>query len=168
MPLALRIFYGRVAQNSSMYTRLSRASRTLPLILGVTTLATVGALLTWDVFPGWFPLNFHAVLGALPLVLISIAYLAYQASHRPSWAELVKAVLLAVAFLLWAANQFWPDLRWATHFNDGAIALFVLDVFLILVGWPSTSPDESFAESPMRCCCNPQHPCPNQVFMDSP
>jgi hypothetical protein len=40
-----------------------------------------------------------------------------------------------------------PDLRQATLFNDFAIALFVLDVFLVMVGWPVTSPDESFAET---------------------
>jgi len=43
----------------------------------------------------------------------------------------------------WAANQLWPDLRQAVLFNDIAIALFVLDVFLVMVGWPATSPDES-------------------------
>ena len=62
--------------------------------------------------------------------------------------EMVKAVMLALAFLFWAANQLWPDLPQATLFNDIAIALFVLDVFLVIVGWPATSPDESFAESP--------------------
>jgi hypothetical protein len=47
----------------------------------------------------------------------------------------------------WAANQLWPDLPQATLFNDIAIALFVLDVFLVIIGWPTTSPDESFAET---------------------
>jgi hypothetical protein len=60
--------------------------------------------------------------------------------------EFVKAILLSIAFFFWAANQLWPDLRAATLFNDIAIALFVLDVFFVIVGWPATSPDESFAE----------------------
>ena len=38
-------------------------------------------------------------------------------------------------------------MRLATLFNDIAIALYVLDVFLVMVGWPTTSPDESFAET---------------------
>ncbi len=58
-----------------------------------------------------------------------------------------KAVLLAAAFLFWAANQFWPEAARATLYNDLAVALFVLDVFFVMVGWPSSSPDESFAES---------------------
>jgi hypothetical protein len=59
----------------------------------------------------------------------------------------VKAILLAAAFVFWAANQLWPDLRQAILFNDIAIALFVLDIFLVMIGWPATSPDESFAET---------------------
>jgi hypothetical protein len=55
--------------------------------------------------------------------------------------------MLAAAFLCWAANQFWPDRRQATLLNDIAIALFVLDVFLVIAGWPSALPDESFAET---------------------
>jgi hypothetical protein len=79
--------------------------------------------------------------------MIAVAYLVYQAMHRPGRMEMLKAALLAAAFLLWAANQMWPELRAATLFNDGAIALFVLDVFLVIVGWPASSPDGSFAET---------------------
>jgi hypothetical protein len=61
--------------------------------------------------------------------------------------EFAKAAMLAVAFLFWAANQIWPNLPQATLFNDIAIGLFVLDVFLVIIGWPATSPDESFAET---------------------
>jgi hypothetical protein len=38
-------------------------------------------------------------------------------------------------------------MRLATLFDDSAIALFVLDVFLVIAGWPATSPDDSFAET---------------------
>jgi hypothetical protein len=79
--------------------------------------------------------------------MIAITYLVYQSLHRPPWRELVKAILLAAAFVLWAANQLWPTSALATLWNDIAIALFVLDVFLVIVGWPATSPDESFAET---------------------
>ena len=59
----------------------------------------------------------------------------------------MKAILLAAAFLFWAANQLWPESRRAVLWNDVAIGLFVLDVFLVMVGWPAASADESFAES---------------------
>jgi hypothetical protein len=130
-----------------MYIRLDRAHRALPVILGVLTMAGVVVLFAWDVFPRLFPARAHDFLAAFPLLMISLAYLAYQAAHRPARLEVVKAAMLAVAFLFWAANQFWPDLPQATLFNDIAIALFVLDVFLVMIGWPRTSPDESFAET---------------------
>ena len=117
------------------------------MIIGVITLAAVGVLLAWDAIPEFFPARAHDFLGAFPLAMIALAYLVYQTAHRPPFRELMKAVMLAVAFLFWAVNQLWPDLRQATFFNDIAIALFVLDVFLVMVGWPATSPDESFAET---------------------
>jgi hypothetical protein len=130
-----------------MYTRLGRARRALPVLLGVITLTGVAALLLWDVAPSLFPARAHDFLGAFPLAMIAIAYLVYQSVHRPSPKEWLKAILLAVAFLFWAANQCWRDPHQAIIFNDIAIALFVLDVFLVMVGWPAASPDESFAET---------------------
>jgi hypothetical protein len=79
--------------------------------------------------------------------MIAIAYLVYQIVHRPPGRELIKALLLAVAFLFWAANQLWANSPQATLYNDIAIALFVFDVFLVMIGWPPTSPDSSFAEN---------------------
>jgi hypothetical protein len=139
-----------------MYMRLGRSQRFLPLILGVVTLAGVVVLLVWDAFPRLFPAESHDFLAAFSLAMIAVAYLIYQIAHRPAAMEFAKAILLAVAFLFWAANQFWPDLPQATLFNDIAIALFVLDVFLVILGWPITSPDSSFAEAcsaPCAKCC---------------
>jgi hypothetical protein len=130
-----------------MYTRLNKARRAIPMFLGVCTLLSVGVLLVWDVFPRLFPARAHDVLGALPLAMIAVAYISYQLAHRPAPLEFVKAIMLAVAFLFWAANQLWPDFPQSTLFNDIAIALFVLDVFLVMIGWPPASPDESFAEA---------------------
>jgi len=116
------------------------------VILGISTLVGSVVLLAWDAFPAHFPARAHDYLGAFPLAMIAFAYLLYQSAHRPARMEVVKAILLAIAFLFWAANQLWPNLPQAILFNDIAIGLFVLDVFLVLIGWPTTSPDESFAE----------------------
>jgi len=113
----------------------------------VFTSGSVFVLLMCDICPKLFPVRAHSLLGALPLALIAVAYLLYQSVRRPGAAELFKAVLLAIAFLLRAANQFWSESTRATLYNDLAIARFVLDVFLVMVGWPSASPNESFAES---------------------
>jgi hypothetical protein len=130
-----------------VYERLDRAHRALPVVLGVATLIGVALLLAWDIKPDAFSAKAHDALGAFPLAMIAIAYLLYQIMRGPTALEFVKALILAVAFLFWAANQFWPDRPEATLFNDIAIALFVVDVFLVMVGWPATSSDESFAET---------------------
>jgi uncharacterized membrane protein len=130
-----------------MYIRLDRVHRAAPVIIGVITLAATGVLLAWDAFPGYFPARTHDLLAAFPLAAIALAYLVYQTAHRPPFRELVKAVLLSAAFVFWAANQLWPDAPQATLLNDLAVALFVLDIFLVMIGWPATSPDESFAET---------------------
>lgn len=130
-----------------MYIRLDRSHRALAVLIGTLTLIVVAAVLLCDAFPLLLPGKGHDRLAALSLALIAFSYLIYQAAHRPGWREWVKAILLAVAFLFWAGNQVWPDLRQAVVLNDLAIALFVLDVFLVMVGWPPTSPDESFGET---------------------
>jgi hypothetical protein len=130
-----------------MYIRLDRTHRAVPVILGAVVLADVGALFVWDAFPRLFPAGSHHFLASFSLATIAFAYLVYQIARRPAPMEFAKAVMLAAAFLFWAANQFWPDLPQATLFNDVAIALFVLDVFLVMVGWPQASPDSSFAET---------------------
>ena len=133
-----------------MYKRLDRTHRAMSLVLGMLTLVSLGMLLAWNVNPKFFPLSAHGYLAAIPLAMIAIAYLLYQGARRPSAKEFLKAMMLAVAFLFWAANQLWPDLPQATLFNDIAIVLFVLDVFLVIIGWPTTSPDESFAETTLK------------------
>jgi hypothetical protein len=119
-----------------MTTSTPAIRRFVSVLLAALTLAAAGVLLVWDAAPGRFPRGAHDVLGALPLGLIAVAYLAHQTVRRPRAAELLKAVLLAIAFLFWAANQLWPDLPQATLFNDLAIVLFVLDLFLVIVGRP--------------------------------
>ena len=96
-------------------------------VLGFAALAVAVVLLVWDVVPGRFPARAHDVLGALPLVVIAIAWLIYRRKSA-----FPQAVVLAVAFLFWAANQFWPNAPYATLYNDIAIALFVLDVCLAM------------------------------------
>ena len=130
-----------------MSPRTSRAQRVVPTILGGAALLSVAVLFVRDALPTLFDGHAHELLGAIPLALIALAYLLYQGAHRPAPREWIKALILAVAFLFWAANQLRPDMRQAGLFNDIAIALFVLDVFLVMIGWPAAAPDGAFAEA---------------------
>jgi hypothetical protein len=132
-----------------------RARRLVPLILGIVTLAGVVLLFFQDAAPRLLPVGSHEVLAAFSLAMIALAYMVFQLLHRPPMAELVKTILLAAAFLFWAANQFWSNLPQASLFNDIAIGLFVLDVFFVIAGWPSGS-NESLLDD---CCGSSAHRC---------
>lgn len=130
-----------------MIQRLDRAHRFFPVVLGAATLAVCALLLIQDGSRWLLPSFRHTTLEAFALTLIAIAYLVYQALHRPPAAELVKATLLALAFVFWAANQVWPKPSQAILFNDLAIGLFVFDVFLVMAGWPPEKVDHGFGEA---------------------
>lgn len=127
-----------------MSLRFGRANALVPLVLGIITLAGVVLLFVRDAVPRLFSPASHDVLAAVSLTMIAFAYLIFQFVRRSASMELAKAVMLAAAFLFWAANQFWPRLPEATLFNDIAIGLFVLDVFFVISGWPPASKDSLF------------------------
>jgi hypothetical protein len=114
--------------------RQSRAYQALPMAFGGLTLVSAGVLLTGDALPRLFPSESHKVLAALPLVFISLAYVVHQAGRRASRLDWAKTAILVLGFLFWAANQLWADCPLSTLFNDIAIAAFVLDVFLAIIG----------------------------------
>jgi hypothetical protein len=116
---------------------VSRGRLSIRIALGVLPLLSLGPLLVWDVSPGLFPAHAHDVLAAVPLTLIALAYLTYQGVRRVAAMEFAKALLSALAFVFWALNQLLPDHPQATLFNDIAVAAFVLDVVLVIFGWPA-------------------------------
>ena len=125
-----------------------RARRLVPLVLGIVTLAGVVLLFVQDAAPRLLPAGSHNALAAFSLAMIACAYLVLQLAHHRPLTELAKTILLAAAFLFWAANQLWPNLPQASLFNDIAIGLFVLDVFFVIVGWPA-GPNSSVLDD---CC----------------
>jgi hypothetical protein len=90
--------------------------------------------------PDRFPGPAHDWLASLPLGMIAVVWIVHRLSERPSRSVMVKAGILAVAFLFWAANQLWPDSKHATFWNDVAIVLFVLDVWLAIRERPRKAP----------------------------
>lgn len=102
-------------------------------LLAVISLAGIVGLLAWDIrAPQHFPANSHAVLGAFPLATIGLAWLTRQAVRSATRRDWLKAALLAAAFFFWAANQCLRNAHSATICNDIAIALFVLDLVIVI------------------------------------
>lgn len=113
--------------------------RIVTVFLLVLALASSVVLLALDVSAGFRTGDARRVVSALPLIAIALACLALHVTWRPPEPlDLLKRVLLSAAFLFWAANQLVPAAGWAPVANDLAIALFVLDLALIL--WSDVRP----------------------------
>ena len=115
-------------------------------LLAVASLLGCGALLLNDAAPqlialgkvllamaprAWALLG-HAPLSALPLLLVGASYLALQGILRPAPIELLKRLMLGSAFLLWGIVQLMPPSVLATDLGDLVIALYVLDLGIIV------------------------------------
>lgn len=105
-----------------------------------------GALLLSDAGPGlailfhllvvvaarvWAAIG-HAPLSALPLLLAGASYTALQVVLRPAPMELLRRLMLGAAFLLWGMVQLMPAGVLATDLGDLVIALYVLDLGLMV------------------------------------
>jgi hypothetical protein len=106
--------------------------RAVTVFLLAVALASSVLLLALDASQGFREGNARRVVSALPLIAIALACLAFHATWTPEPLDLLKRVLLSAAFLFWAANQLFPTTGWAPIANDIAVALFVLDLALIL------------------------------------
>lgn len=74
----------------------------------------------------------HAYLSSLPLAVAGFSYAILQLYIGPPRAILLKRLLLAVTFVLWAIDQLLPPGRLATFIGDVVIAAYVLDLFWII------------------------------------
>jgi hypothetical protein len=115
-----------------MASKPATATIGLSVVAAVVAVVLAIGLLVADAIPGALGSESHALVSALPLALVALAYMLHQPSRRPTVGQAVKAALLCAAFLLWAAAQVRPSLPVAV--NDAAIALFVTDLALIVGG----------------------------------
>jgi phosphatidylserine synthase len=74
----------------------------------------------------------HTWLGALPLALVGIAYALLQIRLKPDRTTLLKRLLLAGTFVLWAIDQFLPAGPLATLVGDIVVSAYVLDLYWII------------------------------------
>jgi hypothetical protein len=136
---------------------MPRSKWSLPAALGAFSLLSLVPLVVWDVSPALFPARAHEVLGALPLTLVALAYLVFQAVRRVTALEFAKTILCALAFIFWALNQMLPDHPHATLFNDIAVAAFVVDLVLVIFGWPPSGEAHAEAVALRAQGCEDQH-----------
>ena len=110
------------------------------LCVGATPFLTrLSAYIANASFQGWALVK-NLPLSALPLLLAGSSYLLLQAILRPRPLELLKRVMLAIAFLLWGIVQLMPASGLATELGNVVIALYVLDLGLII--WTELQKDQ--------------------------
>jgi hypothetical protein len=90
-------------------------------------LALAGILLLSNL--PFIPANLHAYLSSLPLAMAGIGYAILQFRLTPPRGVLLKRLLLAATFVIWAVDQLLPAGRLATVIGDLVIAAYVLDLF---------------------------------------
>jgi len=78
----------------------------------------------------------HIYLRSLVLALAGFGYASFQCFSRPSREILLKRLVLAAAFVLWAVEQLITPGRLTLALDDTVIAGFVLDlIWLIQDQW---------------------------------
>jgi hypothetical protein len=87
-------------------------------------------LLVRDVFWTILP---HAPISAAPLLSIGVTYLGFQVLMRPKLLDLLKALIVSSAFLLWGVDQLLPTGWFATLLGDVVIVLYVIDLGWMMV-----------------------------------
>jgi hypothetical protein len=99
-------------------------------ILTVLALISAGILMLSNL--PFVPARFHTYLSSLPLALAGIAYAILQLRIRPSRVTLLKRLLLAATFILWAIDQLLDSGKLATFIGDVVIAAYVLDLYWLI------------------------------------
>jgi len=93
-------------------------------------LALAGVLLLSNL--PFIPARLHGYLSSLPLALAGIAYAILQLLLRPPRERLLKRLVLAATFLIWAVNQLMPPGRLALFVGDVVVAAYVLDLYWLV------------------------------------
>jgi len=119
---------------------LAVLSSVVLLCVGATPLLTsLPTYLATTAFRGWALIN-NASFSALPLLLAGSSYIVLQAILRPRPFELVKRLMLGMAFLLWGVVQLMPVSVLAAELGNVVIALYVVDLGLII--WSDLQKDQ--------------------------
>jgi hypothetical protein len=91
-------------------------------------------LLVPDLWIGFQPSPRHQEAGALTLMLVGSSFICVQWSTGGRLIERLKGFLLGLAFVLWGGEQFLPPGPAVTAIDSGVIAIFVVDLGLVIAG----------------------------------
>jgi hypothetical protein len=112
-------------------TRQRKLGHVAGWLIAASVLAGVCAI---AVRAGWGGLSARVLEGAT-LFLAAAAYLAHVVAHHEHARELLTKSILVSAFALWGLVQVAPTMPDVAVLNDVVIALFVIDLAIIVSPW---------------------------------
>ena len=113
---------------------MTKLFRGLSLLLFLLAAGEIIVLLVSDISHALRLTSFHQQAGAVALILIGASYISLQLSAKRPWNEKLKGIFLGFAFVLWGSEQFLPASRVVTLMDSAVIAIFVVDLGLIILG----------------------------------
>jgi hypothetical protein len=76
----------------------------------------------------------HQRAGGLALMLAGASFVCLQLSTGARRADVLKGILLGLAFVLWGGEQYLPPGPWVTAIDSVVIVIFVADLGLVIRG----------------------------------
>jgi hypothetical protein len=130
--------------------------RSFGAILLLLALTTLGYLLLFAVWHGFQPDLRHWQAEALSLMVVGAACICLQLSAEVGAGEMLKGVLLGIAFLFWGGERFLPPGPTAEAMDGVVTMIFVVDLGLVIKSSlgrksvPSSSDQQPLALSPLQ------------------
>jgi hypothetical protein len=113
---------------------MKRWLRTFSGVLFVLALVALAWLLLPDLWASFHPSVRHQHSGALALMFVGSSFICLQFGVGGSWKGMLKGLLLGLAFVLWGGEQFLPAGAAVTAIDSAVIAIFVVDLGLVIAG----------------------------------
>ena len=101
-------------------------------ILAGLSLVSLAVLVAADARHELFPSRLHGQAAALALIFAGGSYAVLHLGHSPGRGERGRALLLGAAFILWGGEQFVPAGRLQTLMDLVVVAVFVIDLCLVI------------------------------------
>jgi hypothetical protein len=115
-------------------TSIRRILRPLGGLFLLSALVALAVLLLSDSWRHFRPTGLHQRAGALSLMLVGASFICVQLDAHARLRTKIKRVLLGVAFVLWGGEQFLPQGMWVTAMDGAVVAIFVVDIGLVILG----------------------------------